>query len=154
MFVPMCFRKRRYLFIAFSLVNVIFLTLNITGAILVKYEPCTQVPNIVLARVIVNELLFVFTSFGLCYCIIKVSCCLLHTIVGCLFQNFDENAYPLGTFLTLRNLPHPIFFYTPLLTMCFFPRIWSAICMSLFCSSTLFYLPLPNYFRSNFICPL
>ena len=66
------YRKRRYLFIIFFIVNIIFLTLNVTDAVLVEYEQCcTQ--KIVLTRVIVNELLFVFTSLALCYCIIKLS---------------------------------------------------------------------------------
>ncbi|XP_028409689.1 integral membrane protein GPR137B-like [Dendronephthya gigantea] len=66
------YRKRRYLFVIFFIVNVIFLTLNVTDAVLVKYEPCC-VANIVLARVIINESLFVVTSLALCYCIIKLS---------------------------------------------------------------------------------
>jgi succinate-acetate transporter protein len=69
---PLCFRKRRYLFVIFFFVNIIFLTLNVADAVLVNYKPCCRA-KIVLARVIVNESLFVFTSFALCYCIIKVS---------------------------------------------------------------------------------
>lgn len=82
------FRKRRYLFVAFFIVNFIFLTLNVTDAVLVKYEPCC-VAKIVLARVIVNESLFVVTSFALCYCIIKVCLTQSHCTYLAVHESFS-----------------------------------------------------------------
>ncbi|XP_046847888.1 G protein-coupled receptor 137Ba-like [Xenia sp. Carnegie-2017] len=66
------YRKQRCLYAIFFGVNFIFLTLNVTDVILVEYETCCTA-NIILTRVIVNESLFIFTSFALCYCIIKLS---------------------------------------------------------------------------------
>lgn len=66
------YRKRRYLFIVFGSVNFIFFVLNILDVILVDNEPCCR-RNVVLTRVVINQTLFVVTSFALCYCIIKLS---------------------------------------------------------------------------------
>ena len=56
---------------AFAVVNFLFFTINITSSFLCPEQLVGQ--RIVVARVVLNELLFVLLGGVLCFCVLKVS---------------------------------------------------------------------------------